>query len=172
MNISSIGIFGNPARADIVAAIAMVQERCATVSITVLLSQRLADRAGQPESGLDDADLVEQALQNLVMNAVRHNLPGGSVKVRLARDGDDALVCITNTGPEIRPADQKRIFDRFYRADSARSRHAGGVGLGLSLAREIARAHGGDLTLERSAEGLNTFALRLRAAPAEAGAAG
>jgi len=119
-----------------------------------------------------DADLVEQALQNLVMNAVKHNLPGGSVRVTLALDGDDALVRVTNTGPEIAPVDRERIFDRFFRADSARSRHAGGVGLGLSLAREIARAHGGDLALEQSAEGLNTFALRLRAAPTEAGAAG
>ena len=61
MNIASIGIFGNPARQDIVAAIAMVRERCAAVSITVLLSQRLADLAGQPQNGLADADLVEQS---------------------------------------------------------------------------------------------------------------
>ena len=119
-----------------------------------------------------DADLVEQALQNLVMNAVKHNLPGGSVEVTLARDGEDALVRVTNTGPEIASADRERIFDRFYRADSARSRHAGGVGLGLSLAREIARAHGGDLVLEESGDGLNRFVLRLRSAPPEAGPTG
>ena len=71
------------------------------------------------------------------------------------------LVRVANTGPPIPPADREHIFERFYRADPARSGRVDGTGLGLSLAREIIRAHGGDLSLEASDDQLTWFVVKL-----------
>ena len=71
------------------------------------------------------------------------------------------MLTVSNTGTPIPPGDQAKVFDRFYRADASRSREIEGTGLGLSLAREMARAHGGDLVLVQSDEQRTTFALRL-----------
>jgi len=68
---------------------------------------------------------------------------------------------VANTGAPIPLADQDRIFERFYRADPARSGRVAGTGLGLSLAREIIRAHGGDLSLEASEDNVTRFAVKL-----------
>ncbi len=110
---------------------------------------------------LGDARLIEQAVQNLLSNALKYNHPGGFVRVALSREGTDAVLRVTNSGPAIRPVDAERIFDRFYRADPARNRAIDGVGLGLSLAREIARSHGGELAFIKSQDGSNLFALRI-----------
>jgi len=112
-----------------------------------------------------DAELLEQVLQNLGSNAVKYNRPGGTVQVRLARHGSQAELTVSNTGPGIPPEDRERVFERFYRADKARGRQVEGVGLGLSLAREIARAHHGDLLLAEARAGLTTFKLVLPLAP-------
>jgi two-component system heavy metal sensor histidine kinase CusS len=108
-----------------------------------------------------DPDLLEQALQNLATNAIKYNRPGGRVRFELAVEQDSVMVQVANTGPAISAADRERIFERFYRADKSRRHDLEGVGLGLSLAREIVRAHGGELTLEASADGLNQFVVRL-----------
>ena len=84
---------------------------------------------------------------------------------RVIGDGR-AVLEVTNTGIPIAPEDRERVFDRFYRADKSRSREIEGSGLGLSLAREIARAHGGELSLERSEPHATTFALTLPLAAA------
>ena len=95
-----------------------------------------------------DAILLEQALQNLTTNALKYNRPQGRVHVTLTSTGGRANVTVRNTGPGIPAADHSRIFERFYRGDSARGQgRVAGIGLGLSLSREILRAHGGDLTL-------------------------
>jgi two-component system, OmpR family, heavy metal sensor histidine kinase CusS len=93
-----------------------------------------------------DANLLEQALQNLASNAVKYNRPGGRVRFELRRMATHAVVRISNTGPGIAPADRERIFERFFRGDPSRGR-TDGVGLGLSLSREIVRAQGGDIVL-------------------------
>jgi two-component system heavy metal sensor histidine kinase CusS len=108
-----------------------------------------------------DEDLLRQAVQNLVSNAVKHNVAQGSVEILLETDGERASIVVTNTGPAIDDEDRERIFDRFYRCDPSRTRGVDGAGLGLSLAREIARAHGGDLVYEGRRDGRNRFALRL-----------
>jgi signal transduction histidine kinase len=73
-----------------------------------------------------------------------------------------AVLDVVNTGPPIGPAEQKRIFDRFYRVDKARSNKTPGAGLGLALAKEITRAHKGHLSVNTDPErGLITFTLRL-----------
>ena len=83
------------------------------------------------------------------------------VQFELQSEADHALIRVANTGVQIPPADRDRIFERFYRADPARSGRVEGTGLGLSLAREIIRAHGGNLSLESSDDQLTRFILSL-----------
>ena len=88
---------------------------------------------------------------NLLDNASR--AAEGSVLVTIATSGDSAVIRVTDDGPGIVPADAERIFDRFVRLDSSRSRHTGGAGLGLPIARGLARAHGGELRSVSPADG-------------------
>ncbi len=111
---------------------------------------------------------LRRLLLNLLDNACRHNETGGRVTCTLRDCGDGtAELAIGNTGPGIPPGLRHRLFERFFRVDEARS--GGGHGLGLSLCREIAHAHGGTLELRYSTPGLTEFVLRLPlAAPASA----
>jgi signal transduction histidine kinase len=123
----------------------------------------------QAESDLQvqaDWPLLRQAVLNLLHNAVRYNEPGGWITVNLAALNGQIEINICNSGQGIPPADQPRLFDRFFRGDAARSRQIDGIGLGLSLAREIARAHRGTLTLKESRPGRTCFALALPHHPA------
>ena len=110
-----------------------------------------------------DADeaLLRQVLQNLCSNAIKYNVKSGKIRFRLRRKDGAAVFTVWNMGKPIPDADRDRIFDRFYRVDTARNRKVGGAGLGLSLAREIARAHGGDLILEPPMDGWVGFRLTL-----------
>jgi heavy metal sensor kinase len=109
-----------------------------------------------------DPDLLAQVLQNLSTNAVKYNQEGGWIEFRLRPASRSVALTVSNSGPEIPAGDHDRVFERFYRADPARSRtRADGTGLGLSLSREIARAHGGELVLEQSRDGMTSFVLRL-----------
>ncbi|MEI7808791.1 MAG: ATP-binding protein [Verrucomicrobiota bacterium] len=104
-----------------------------------------------------DPELLEQALQNLATNAVKYNCEGGLIRFELTRDDGNVLVRVANTGAGIPAADHERIFERFYRADKSRSNRVEGTGLGLSLAREILRAHGGELAVEPASNGFTRF---------------
>jgi len=108
-----------------------------------------------------DADLLNQVFQNLVSNAVKFGDKDGVIEMALGERTGQAVFTISNTGRPIPKQDHDKVFDRFYRADKSRSREIEGSGLGLSLAREIARAHGGELILERSEEYMTTFTLTL-----------
>ncbi|MEI7947339.1 MAG: ATP-binding protein, partial [bacterium] len=108
-----------------------------------------------------DDDLLAQIIGNLISNAVKFGDPEGLINIKLTEQDGQAVLTVSNTGVPIPQADYAKVFDRFYRAVAARSRDIEGSGLGLSLAREMARAHGGDLTLLRSDNALTTFALRL-----------
>jgi len=110
-----------------------------------------------------DPVLLRTALLNLFVNAVKYNEPGGKIRVHLESLASQAVLTIGNSGPGIPEDDQTRIFTRFHRVDVARQRQVDGVGLGLSLAREIARAHGGELELQESRSGWTSFVLRLNA---------
>lgn len=94
-----------------------------------------------------DADLLRQVLQNLVSNAVKYGLPEGWIAIAARRSGADWQIDVANASAGIAFEHRERLFDRFYRADQAHNRRVSGVGLGLALAREIARAHGGELRL-------------------------
>ncbi len=108
-----------------------------------------------------DRDLLRQVVQNLTGNAIKYNRKGGTIHFRLRSDGQAVRLSIANTGKGIPATERERIFDRFYRADPSRNRKVEGVGLGLSLAREIARAHHGDLQLDDTRDGIVAFTLTL-----------
>jgi heavy metal sensor kinase len=110
-----------------------------------------------------DSDLLQQVLQNLAVNAIKYNRPGGRIRFELTGSSKHATLRVGNTGPGIPAADHEKVFTRFYRADPARNRQTEGTGLGLSLSREIVRAHGGELDLEPEAEGCTWFRLHLPA---------
>lgn len=110
-----------------------------------------------------DESLLRQAVRNLLSNAVKYNQASGAVRVGLRRVGGLAEMRVFNTGARIPEPEQALIFDRFTRVDASRNRGVDGLGLGLSLAREIARAHGGDLRLARSDEEGTEFVLELPA---------
>jgi signal transduction histidine kinase len=95
-----------------------------------------------------DAERVHQVFANLLANAVRHSPDGGEVVVEAGRTDGRLTVAVTDDGPGI-PADEAaHVFDRFYRADSARPLNDGGTGLGLAIARWIIDLHGGDIRIE------------------------
>jgi two-component system, OmpR family, heavy metal sensor histidine kinase CusS len=108
-----------------------------------------------------DRALLHGALFNLVVNAIKYNEPEGRIELRLESAQDRIAFTIGNTGPGIPTADQPKVFDRFYRVDRAQAGGVDGIGLGLSLAREIVRAHGGELSLRESRAGWTSFALDL-----------
>ena len=94
-------------------------------------------------------DDLYQIAFNLMENAVKYNLPGGSVTVTLRGAGDLVTLTVEDTGVGIPEEDLGKVFDRFYRVDKARSRAAGGTGLGLSSVRDTVRQHGGAVTVRR-----------------------
>lgn len=108
-----------------------------------------------------DRDLLVQVVQNLISNAIKYNLPGGWIKIQAWQQKARVLVTIANASKSIPLEDQARIFERFHRGDPARTRKVEGTGLGLSLSREIARAHQGDLTLDATPAGETAFTLSL-----------
>jgi signal transduction histidine kinase len=94
-----------------------------------------------------DPDRVQQVLLILLDNAIKHTPSDGRVDVRVRTEGTMAVAEVIDTGSGIAPEHLPRIFDRFYRADQARSREAGGTGLGLAIAKMLVDAHGGELSI-------------------------
>jgi signal transduction histidine kinase len=106
---------------------------------------------------------AELILQNLLENARKYNHTGGKVQVSARAEGGSAVVVVANTGPAIPPPSQEHIFERFHRG--AVGENVPGHGIGLNLARELARLHGGDLRLSRSDQAWTEFELRFKLAP-------
>lgn len=94
---------------------------------------------------------LARVLRNLADNAARH--AESHIDLRLQTVGETVMVEVEDDGPGIREADRERIFERFVRLDESRTRTSGGVGLGLAIAREIGRAHGGSLHVESGDRG-------------------
>jgi two-component system OmpR family sensor kinase len=95
-----------------------------------------------------DDTRLRQVLANLLQNANRHTPAGTPVHVRVFSEGDEAVIEVADEGPGMEPEEAKRVFERFWRSDPARTRASGGAGLGLSIVRAIAEAHGGRATVE------------------------
>lgn len=126
-----------------------------------LLAPTLEIRLGDEDqaSVLGDRDRLKQLLLNLVQNAVDHTPDGGRVTLSLRREEGWAYLSVADTGSGIPPEDLPHIFERSYRVEKGRQR--GGAGLGLAIAQWIARAHGGEISVESKLQEGSTFTLRL-----------
>ena len=114
---------------------------------------------------LADPDRLGQVLGNLLDNALRHTPSGGTVRLSCNTTGPWIQYVITDTGSGIAAEHLGHVFDRFYRADTARDRDHGGSGIGLSIAKALVEAHSGAIAAESPGHGRGaTFTVRLPAA--------
>jgi two-component system phosphate regulon sensor histidine kinase PhoR len=114
--------------------------------------------------GLDariNAALLEQAIINLIDNAIKYSDPGRPVSIEAADRGGEVTVSVRDQGAGIEPEHLSRIFERFYRVDKARSRKLGGTGLGLAIVKHIVQAHGGTVAVESAPGEGTTFSIHL-----------
>jgi heavy metal sensor kinase len=116
---------------------------------------------------LADKSYLRRVLLNLLDNAVKYNVEGGSLSISLTKSDALAVLRIANLGPGIPKEHETRVFERFYRADPSRSSDTSGSGLGLSICREIVAAHGGQMWLDQPGSGWTTFIVTLSAPKSE-----
>ena len=131
---------------------------------------RLAEPAPDAAAAIDaDADLIQRALLNLLQNAIKFTPEDGAVEVFTSHDqqAQPAMLWIhvRDTGVGVEPAEQSRVFQRFYRVDRARAMRSG-TGLGLAVVRHIAEAHGGSVSLESEPGVGSTFSFAVPVAQA------
>lgn len=108
-----------------------------------------------------DPIVLRQILTNLVDNAIKYNIDGGALKIKVQRDGKYCVVTVSDTGAGIPERDLEHVFERFYRVEKSRSRELGGSGLGLSIVKHLTQASGGDVSVtSRAGEG-STFSFTL-----------
>lgn len=110
---------------------------------------------------LGDYEMLVTAVRNLIENAIVYSNPASQVGIGLKVVNEVAEISVTDSGIGISEADQKRIFERFYRVDPSRSRETGGTGLGLSIVKHVAANHGGEVKLFSQPGVSSTFTLRL-----------
>lgn len=103
---------------------------------------------GLPNNAEFDRDSIREVVLNLLSNAIKYSGDDKFVTVRVGQDRNDMFIEVADRGIGIDPVDHKRIFEKFYRVDEALTRKVDGTGLGLTISLEIARAHGGDITLD------------------------
>ncbi|HEY6450133.1 MAG TPA: HAMP domain-containing sensor histidine kinase [Candidatus Cybelea sp.] len=139
------------------------KEPLSLAQIASEVAQSAAPRAAEKQISLDfkydgtpivygDAHLLRQMVGNLIDNAIKFT-DRGSVNVRVGQNGETAWIEVADSGPGIPEEERAHIFERFYRADKARSRIVPGTGLGLAIVRSIARVHGGEATADRAPGG-------------------
>ncbi|HYI26058.1 MAG TPA: HAMP domain-containing sensor histidine kinase [Thermomicrobiales bacterium] len=109
---------------------------------------------------------LKQIVDNLLSNVRTHTPAGTGVDLTLAKTGNDGILTVTDHGPGIAPEDHERIFERFWRADPARTRSRGGSGLGLAIVASLVHAHQGEITLDSEPGNGATFVIRLPLASA------
>jgi heavy metal sensor kinase len=108
---------------------------------------------------IGDTPMVQRMLSNLLDNAIKYTPSGGTIRITVSEGRDQAVIEVRDSGIGISEQDLSRIFERFFRCDQSRSQ--AGIGLGLSLARAIARAHGGDIAVESTLGQGSRFTVRL-----------
>jgi signal transduction histidine kinase len=109
-----------------------------------------------------DAVRIRQAFQNILYNAFHHSPKKGLIKVSVLEGEEGITISVIDSGSGISPEHLPHVFNRFYQADSIRSRENGGVGLGLAIAQANVQSHGGEITAESAGEGLgSTFRIKL-----------
>ena len=138
------------------------------VVATLQTANQFADRQVELETAPawveGDQTRVEQILNNLLVNAARYTSAGGHIRVRVVRDAGEAILQVIDDGQGISQDDLPRVFELFFQASSAVDRAAGGLGVGLTLVKRLARLHGGDASAESDGLGKGaTFTVRLPA---------
>jgi len=108
-----------------------------------------------------DPSLIEQAVVNLLDNAIKYSDDGGIVRVEAAQGEDEVTIAVQDQGAGIDKKHLSRLFERFYRVDKARSRQLGGTGLGLAIVKHIVQAHGGKVLVESTLGKGSTFTIHL-----------
>jgi two-component system phosphate regulon sensor histidine kinase PhoR len=111
-----------------------------------------------------NAPLLEQAVVNLLDNAIKYSTPGSQVRIAATADAAEVVIRVQDEGCGIEAKHLPRLFERFYRVDKARSRELGGTGLGLAIVKHIVAAHRGTVEVQSSVGRGSTFAIRLRTA--------
>ncbi|MBX9878492.1 MAG: HAMP domain-containing histidine kinase [Candidatus Obscuribacterales bacterium] len=163
------------ARADagqqVLAQIEVVDMRTVVASVedtvSVIAPEQIETRFVIPQQPIwvyADADRLKQVLLNLTNNAIKATQAGGKVTVTLRSSSTDAIIRVMDTGIGIAPADQQRIFDRFFRIERSRTRsrlYGGGTGLGLAIALTIIKAHRGGIDLESELNKGSTFTVKI-----------
>jgi two-component system OmpR family sensor kinase len=119
--------------------------------------------ASQPVEVIGDTARLRQVIDNLLANVRAHTPPGTNTTVRVAREGTEAVVEVSDDGPGLSAEQAEKAFERFYRAEVSRSRQYGGAGLGLSIVAAIIGAHGGSVGVRQTDGGGATFTVRLPA---------
>ena len=116
-----------------------------------------------PAAAVIEADptKLQDALRNLIENAVNYSAEGGRIELEAQADGSRVVLSVSDYGPGLPPSDVGRVFERFYRVDKSRSRDPGGTGLGLSIVRHLIELHGGKITAGNRAEGGAVFTISL-----------
>lgn len=136
-------------------------EELAVVAIASEVALTSEVRVRQQVNVAGNSDRLYRLVSNLIVNAIQYTPPGGKVTVILDCSHQEAIIEVQDTGIGIAAKDIGRIFDRFYRVNSDRSRHTGGAGLGLAIAQTIAQAHRGTLCARSELGQGATFLLRL-----------
>ena len=138
-----------------------VEEELAVLAVANGVKLVKEIRATEPLSVVGNEAQLYRAIYNIASNAIRYTPEGGRVTISLDRIPPHAFIQIRDTGIGIAPEHQPRIFDRFYRVESDRSRRTGGSGLGLAIAREILRTHNGRIQVQSKLGCGSTFTVRL-----------
>jgi heavy metal sensor kinase len=123
--------------------------------LEVLAEEKRQKLTVEGESSLmvnGDRVFLRQAVLNLIDNAIKYSPAGGKIAVRVIREGDRVVFEVADEGPGVPPEHRGQVFNRFYRVDKARSREAGGAGLGLAITRWAVEAHGGTIAVDSSNE--------------------
>lgn len=110
---------------------------------------------------LADPGRLEQMLTNLIDNAIKFNLPKGTVTVSCVKKAEASIISVADTGEGIPRENLRRVFERFYRLDRGRTRGVGGTGLGLAIVKHLARLHGGEVSVESDLGRGTTFQIEL-----------
>ncbi len=133
-------------------------------SLGILAEERNQTLAFDLENGVElavDRLVLREAVVNVLDNAIKYSAAGSTVAIRVARVGEHAVLAVADQGPGIPREHRDRVFDRFFRVDEARSRDAGGAGLGLAIAKWAIDMHGGRITVEPLSSGGSEFQIVL-----------